>query len=221
MKHLQLEERGNVFILTISTTVKDNLFNFEVIDDYIEAFDIIEASSGNKSLVLRSTHEKNFQTDLEWLNGSGMSFEEFGKHYFYFNYRAALLNLPTIGCISGNVYAGGAVLAACFDFRYMREDRGRFCFSEVDVGVPFPLEAIPIIKLLPNPHALRDMVYKGVAWGGVECYPKNIVDAIYPKDILFEKSMEFAQEMAKKDRKTYTAIKRNMRHEIVELMEEG
>jgi ribosomal protein L35AE/L33A len=51
--------------------------------------------------------------------------------------RLALLNLPVIAEIGGNAYAGGAILASACDFRFMRSDRGRFCFPEVHLGIPF------------------------------------------------------------------------------------
>ncbi|NIQ10218.1 MAG: enoyl-CoA hydratase/isomerase family protein, partial [Gammaproteobacteria bacterium] len=51
--------------------------------------------------------------------------------------RLAILDLPTVVAINGNCYAGGALIASACDFRYMRADRGRFCFPEVKIEKAF------------------------------------------------------------------------------------
>ena len=50
-----------------------------------------------------------------------------------------------------HAYAGGALIASACDFRTMRADRGRFCFPEVDIKIPFTPIMTEIVRLLPNP----------------------------------------------------------------------
>ncbi len=77
-----------------------------------------------------------------------------------------------------------------------------------------------IIKQLPNHHALNQLALTGAAWGGEECYPKNVVDAIYSTEELPLKAMELAEMMAEKDRNTYAEIKRDLRKDLVIMQKE-
>jgi enoyl-CoA hydratase/carnithine racemase len=128
----------------------------------------------------------------------------------------ALLNCPTIACLNGHTYAGGAILAACFDFRFMRADRGFFCFPEVDIDIPFSPIMHAVLELMPDRLAMTEMMLTGKRIGGIEALEKKIVMAAYPQDQLWDKTMEWARMLAQKNRKTYSDIKINMKHRLAD-----
>jgi len=83
--------------------------------------------------------------------------ETFYKMLDYF----LLSPFPIVAAITGHAFANGAVLACACDFRFMRKDRGYFCFPEIDVNVPFRPGIIDIAeKAVPKP-LLQKMVYTG------------------------------------------------------------
>ncbi len=224
MKYLDLKKKGNLFVLTMTDGDNDNRFSLDVVSEYNSVIDEIESSKENAALVITSNHPKTWSTGINIDYMLGLSTEdrfEFTQELKKMILRLTLLNLPTIGCITGNCYAGAAIMASGLDFRLMREDRGRFCFPEVNIKIPFGATFSEIISLLPNRHALNELVLTGVAWGGVECLLKNIVDTLYSEAELPIKAMELAQMMAEKDRQTYTTIKHQLRKSLVDMLASG
>ena len=54
------------------------------------------------------------------------------------------------------------------NFRLMRADKGRFCYSEVKVKMSFTPALLDIVRLLPNTAAGFELALTGNAWGGEE-----------------------------------------------------
>ncbi|MDF2445312.1 MAG: enoyl-CoA hydratase [Moraxellaceae bacterium] len=217
MSFMKLEKRGAVYVLTLTNGEKDNTFNPDVLIEYHQMLDRIESYPDNAALLITSDHPKTFCNgiDLPWLlTQSPEGFQAFVAQLESLLLRVAVLNLPVIAALNGNCYAGGAILASACDFRFMREDRGRFCFSEVNIKIPFTPVMVDIIRLLPDPQALRDLALTGKAVGGLEAYRMKVADRIYGESALFPEALAFAEAMAEKHRATYTTIKRSLRPEL-------
>jgi Delta3-Delta2-enoyl-CoA isomerase len=199
---------------------KPNTLTPDSVEEFSKLLDEIEATKENASLLLTSDHPTVWNTglDLEWLSAQGGEYhEEFATALESFFLRWALLNLPTIGCITGHAFGGGAMLAVTLDFRFMRQDRGWFRFPAIDLNLTFTPILHQILELLPNSKALRYLLLAGKGFGGEEAASLDIVDHAYPQPVLFDKAMEVAHTLAAKDRNTYATIKRGMRHALVVL----
>jgi len=217
MAALDLKKMDAVFVVTMSDEENANTFTADVLKDHHRILDEIERSTENAAVVLTSGHPKSWCTgiNLAWLQ----SRPEDDIAFFLESLEAtllrwALLDLPTVGCITGHTFAGGAILASGLDFRLMREDRGWFCFSEVDVKLPFTALMHRIVELLPNRQALRDLLLTGKRIGGGEAVRLAVVDGAYPEHRLFDEAMALARMLSTKDRRTYAQIKRGMRYEL-------
>ena len=222
MSTMELRKEGAVYILSLTNGIKANTFNEDVIFEYNAILDELDASSGNAALLITSTDHKFWSNgiDLEWILTKPASyFPQFASLLDKLLLRFALLNMPTVGCLTGHTYAGAALLAATFDFRFMRADRGFFCFPEVDIKIPFSPIMQQIIKLLPDQHAVTELVFTGKRIDGKEALKMKIVSAIYPEETLLSKTMELAQFLSQKDRKTYTRLKRDMRSNLFVLQQ--
>lgn len=216
--NLQLTDGVHILTLTNAENGGDNRLTTEVVEEYLAALDIVEQYQGNTALLLTCSHEKTFCTgiNLDWLLPlNDADRREFTTAFETLLCRLALLSAPTVACINGNAYAGGAIVASATDFRLMRSDRGRFCYPEVDIKIPFTQVSSDIGQLLPNQQAVKNMMLTGVAYTGLECAELQIVDTIYPQDQLQQEAFSLAKTLASKDRQTYCTNRNLMRPEIV------
>lgn len=218
MSTMELKKEGPLFILTLTNGANANTISAEVVSEYGKVLDQLEATTGNTALILTSSDPKIWCTgvDLKWLiTRPPEYFPEFADLIDGMLLRFALLNMPTIGCLTGHAYGAGALLATTMDFRIMREERGFFCFPEVDIGIPFTQFMYELLRLLPDGHALNELVLTGKRVGGADALAMKIVSAVYPSEIMTEKTLELASLLAKKDRRTYTHLKLGLRRHLV------
>ena len=215
---MKLTKEGSVYVLTLTNGANANSLTEDVVNEYHDILDELEASTDNAAFLLTSNDPKIWcnGVNLEWiLKQPHDYFPKFVQILDELFLRFTLLNMPAVGCLTGHTYAGGAVLATTLDFRLMRSDKGFFCFPEVDIKIPFSPLMYEILRLLPDFHALNELLLTGRRVGGTEALTMKIVSAIYPQEVLFDKAMELATSLAKKDRKTYANIKRGLRQYLL------
>ena len=166
MPTMELTKEGAVYVLTLTNGANANTLTEGVVDEYHDILDELEASAENSALILTSSDPKF------WCNGINLDWLLKQPHDYFPKFveildelflRLSLLPMPTVGCLTGHVYAGGAILATTLDFRLMREDRGFFCFPEVDIKILFSPIMYEILRLLPDHYALNELVLTGSA----------------------------------------------------------
>ncbi|HMB19481.1 MAG TPA: enoyl-CoA hydratase/isomerase family protein, partial [Spirochaetota bacterium] len=148
-----VEWKKDETVAILSMTGGANRHNVMFAQAMLKALDEIEADGEITALVLTSNDEKNWSqgVDVEWL-GQRMA-EKDNKAIKDFMYgmnnvfkRLLLYPVPVIAAISGHAFGNGAILSCACDFRFMRADRGFFCFPEVDLGIPFLPGMIAFVK---------------------------------------------------------------------------
>lgn len=223
MPVLQLAREGNVHVLTLTNSEKDNTFNLDVLAEWRAALDTIEAGREDASLLIRCDHPKTFCNgiDLAWLMSQQPDVVgRFIGELENFLLRMATLNLPVVAAINGNAYAGGALLANACDFRLMRADRGRVCYSEISIKMAFTPVMFAIVRLQHDPQAAWEMTMTGRPMGGEECAQRKVVDRALPLEQLDVEALKLATELAGKHRPTYTQLKHGLRPAVMALARE-
>ncbi len=220
LSHMKLDRQGPVWILCLQHPEKDITLTPPVLAEWMHCLDQIESHADQASLLIHSTHPKTWCNgiDLSWF----MTQEEPAILRFMADFedlllRLSLLSVPTLASITGNCYAGGALLAAACDFRFMRQDRGRFCFSEIKVKIPFTPCMFTVLQQLPHPQAIWQLALTGNALSALDAQELKLLDRVYPEEILFHESLKFAETMAEKHRATYTIIKQGLRQKTHDL----
>jgi enoyl-CoA hydratase/carnithine racemase len=216
-----LDER--IAVLTMNDG--ENRFNLSFLKEFLAALDEIENQTDSNALVVTSSHEKIFCNgiDLDWLGPILQKGDkETAMAFFFANNRLfkriLLYPSPTIAAISGHAFAGGAIMSCAFDFRFMRSDRGFFCFPEVDLGIPFLPGAIAIVRKAIPLYKFEEMKYTGRRLTAEECEAHHIVLKACHRDHLMDEALTFAKGLNKR-REVMAEMKRRMYKDIVHSME--
>ena len=201
MSQFQYELIEQVAVVTMNSG--ENRFNFTFLDGFLELLDDLEKNTQASVLVVKSADPKIWSNgiDLDWLRPAVAENPEAGGRFSItiMKLLRRLLTYPmiTIAAVNGHAFAGGAILACAFDFRFMRTDRGFFCFPEVDIHIPFMpgMDAI-IKKAFPNTLALEaQLTGKRYTASELEAQ-KVVVKACHLNDLMNE-VLAFAKTMNK------------------------
>lgn len=178
------------------------------------------------AIVLTSTDEKNWSQglDLEWLPKciSEDRFEEIenfmiGMDRIFSTFLTC--PVPVIASITGHAFANGAVLASYCDFRFMRTDRGFFCFPEVDVDIQLTPGMIALLgHKYPGPF-VNHMLLTGKRATAPELEKAGVIEkACADSEQTLKESIAFAKTLVKK-RSTLAEMKRKLNLPVLEVME--
>ncbi len=203
----------------------ENRFSYEFMDAFHAALDHLEQKTDARVLVVASSHEKIWSNgiDLEWLAPRVMADPEeartFPTRLTALYQRLLLFPMITIAAIGGHAFAGGAIMACAFDFRFMRTGRGFFCIPEVDIGIPLmPSMAALFEKAVPM-YKFLEMQFTGLRLTAEEGQTHHVIHQACPPEQLMSEVMAFAQKH-KKERAILRTMKNVTFKEIVRVRDE-
>ena len=214
---------GQVALLTMNNG--DNRFNMDSVTEFLSVLDHIEKDTDAKALVVRSSGEKVWCNgmDLDWLvpliqsDDKGVTDVFVPRQNELFK-RILLYPMITVAAITGHAFAAGAILACCFDFRFMRKGRGYLCFPEVDLGIPFVPSMTAIVKKAIPMDLVVDMQLTGRRLTAEECEARHIISKACAMDELVDEAMSFAKGLNKK-RAIVTKLKSVLYMDILKVTE--
>lgn len=124
--------------------------------------------------------------------------------------RVLTFSLPTVAAVNGHTFGAGAMLAIAHDYRIMREDRGYYCFPEVDINIPFTPGMAALIQAKLSPQAAITAMSTGHRYGGPEALTVGLVDGTASEGEIVTAAFEKLTPITGKDRGTLGAIKTTM-----------
>ncbi len=214
---LHIERHDEIACVTLQRK-EDNSMDRACLQEIIDCLDQMEEDHSVKAIVWTGHGEKYFSTgiDLQWFTQAGPeALPSFMRKIAEMTHRTLTFPKPTVGAFNGHCFGLGAIWSCAFDFRFMRQDRGWFCFPEVDVNIPLaPGMRELICGTLPFSTTNR-LLLTGQRVGGEDAVRMGIVEAAYPKDTLLQQALAFARILASKEQTIYASLKHDLRRDAI------
>ena len=190
-------------IAVLSMNSGENRFNIGFCTDMLEALDAIEKITGVNAIVVKSGHEKIWSNgmDLAWLAPAMINNDPECATFFKLQdqlmRRVLLYPMITVAALTGHAFAGGAIFSCCFDFRFMRADRGFICLPEVDLNIPLLPYMTALIKRCFPMYLVEEAHLTGKRFTATELEACHFIRKACPKDELMKESIAFAKSLNK------------------------
>lgn len=212
-----LTQEGPVWTLDLGDD--ENRFSPDRLDT-VEAH-LETLAGGSEPAVLVTTGSGKFWSnglDLDWLGAHPDQLGPYVDRVHALFARVLALPVPTVAALNGHAFGAGAMLAMAHDYRVMRDDRGYFCFPEVDIHIPFTDGMAALIMAKLTPRTAVDSMTTGRRFTGPEALTVGIVDAVASLEALPEAAADLVRDLAGKDRGTLASIKRTMFAEVLDTL---
>jgi enoyl-CoA hydratase len=112
---------------------------------------------------------------------------------------------PVVAAVNGHAIAGGCVLAAACDIRYM--SGGQIGLTEMRVGVPFPGVAFEVMRHVTG-AAARRLVLDAQLFDPADAHAIGLIDHVTAPEDLLEAAIAEAERLAKISPEVYAHTKR-------------
>jgi enoyl-CoA hydratase/carnithine racemase len=206
-------------------TMHESRFNMSSVTEFLSVLKEIEKNTDARALIVGSSDQKLWSTglDLEWLSplvqkGERSVADAFTAKLTELFKTVLFYPMITVAAITGHAFAGGAVLACCFDFRFMRKGRGYFCFPEVDIGIPFIPSFTALMKKAIPMDLVEDMQLTARRLTAEECEARHIIVKACTMDELMSEAVSFAKRL-NKERPIVAKLKNVMHRDVLRIME--
>lgn len=224
MAVIELSAQGQVAVLTMCNG--ENRHNPVFASQMQARLADVQANEEFKALIITSDDEKNWSQgiDVEWLMPAMQqhNFDEIKAFMYDMDevFKTLLLfPIPVIAAINGHAFGNGAILSCACDFRFMRSDRGFFCFPEVDLSIPFLPGMIAFVRKAIPQYRLNEMKLTGRRVSGAELAADHVVEGAYEgNEALQAKALAFAAGFDKK-RAIFAEHKKRMHREIINVID--
>ncbi|HNR89120.1 MAG TPA: enoyl-CoA hydratase/isomerase family protein [Spirochaetota bacterium] len=221
-----VEWKKDESVALVTMTNGENRHNPDFVKDMLGCLEQIKADADIKAVVVTSNDPKNFclGVDINWLGGrmGEKDMESIKKWMYGMNdvFKAFLLfPKPVIAAINGHAFGNGAIMACSCDFRFMRADRGFFCFPEVTIGIPFLPGMIAFVRKALPEYKFNEMYLTGKRVGAAELAQHGIIEkASAGQDELMADAVGFAKTLSLKPG-IFGEMKKRKHKAIIDIMD--
>ena len=214
---INLDRSGDVFVLRLDNG--ENRFSLAMLDAVEAALDTVADTDGPRALVTTGTG-KFFSNglDLDWLTANGSRAGEYLARIQHLFARVLSLPCPTAAACNGHTFAAGAMFALAHDHLTMREDRGFWCFPEVNLGLPFTPGMRALIRGRLPIAAAHEAMVTGRRYTGPEAQSAGLVQAVAAEAALVPEAVARAQALASIANPIVSTIRMDLYAEVLKAL---
>lgn len=191
-----------------------NTLTEPVLNDFADALQKHSKDETLKVLILSSKSATYFSNGLDPNLFIGAD-EETVKEKFRMIGRSSnalmFFPVPVIMMIEGHCMAMGAAYSISCDYRFMASGAGRIGFPEAAISMLFPVLPTVLLKEVVGNNNAKRLLYSGRAVKPEEALEIGLVDEVFSKDEIREKTWAFANRLSKHTREALSGIKQSMR----------
>jgi len=211
----QLTYRDKTAVLHLGDD--ENRFSPERLDGLEADLDEVEANAHALVTVGVGKFYSN-GLDLDFLMANGDRASGYIDRVQALLARMLTFPMPTVAAVNGHSFGAGAMLAIAHDYRVMREDRGYYCFPEVDINIPFTPGMAALIQAKLGPQTAITAMTTGHRYGGEQALAAGLVDETATEDELLDRAVERLSPLLGKNPDTVRAIKTTMFASVVQAL---
>jgi enoyl-CoA hydratase/carnithine racemase len=180
-----------------------------------------------KSMILTALDEKNFSqgVDVGWVGEklAGNQRQDVIDFMYGMNdvfKRLLRFPVPVIAAVNGHAFGNGAILTCACDFRFMRKDKGFFCFPEVDIGIPLLPGMIALVRKVLPEQLFNHMLLSGQRMTAVDLEHAHVlIKACENQEDMMKEAMDFAEGFDKQ-RGIFMELKKRAHKDVIKIMDE-
>lgn len=193
---VHVERRGRIATLRMRHG-KANALDLELCDSLLDALDQVERDGAEAVVLTGAGAIFSAGVDLRQVLDGGAPYVRRLLPLLRSAFeRLAFFARPVVAAVNGHAIAGGFVLAAAADQAVMVADRGSVGVPELQVGVPFPLVALELVRLRVGGVEAARLVYRATTIGPAEALARGVVDELVGPDNLLDRAADVAAELA-------------------------
>lgn len=127
---------------------------------------------------------------------------------------------PVVAAVNGHAIAGGCVLALQADVRVFPTEGAKIGLNETQLGVGLPSVVVESLRVVLPPAAWLPVALEGRIVDGPTALELGLVDELVAAPSVVESALAKASELAEIPAPAYAQVKRSLRGEALERMEE-
>ncbi|NNF99299.1 MAG: enoyl-CoA hydratase/isomerase family protein [Desulfobacteraceae bacterium] len=208
-ENLIFKIEGNVATIVFDRPKALNALNSNLLDEFLQTMDEIEANEKIHVLLLTGSGEKSFIagadiTELATFNP--LQAKKFSKKGQLIIQRLQELPIPVIAAVNGFALGGGSEMALACDFIYA-SDSATFGLPEITLGIIPGFGGTQRLSRLIGINKAKELIFTGKMIPASEAEKLGIVNKVFPAAELMGEAEKTARLIASKGRVSLRAAK--------------